>query len=101
MLLSLNNILESLNKFTLDQIRYFFSHYKDLENKKVTVKNFVDANEAVKIYTKSIERYNEKWTVKYIILKQLNVSLNCFIIYIILNLFIPIISIDTNSLIKV
>jgi inorganic pyrophosphatase len=56
--LHINNYTD-LNKFTLDQISYFFSHYKDLENKKVTVKNFVDANEAIQIYKKSIDRYNK------------------------------------------
>lgn len=47
-----------LNQFTLDQISYFFTHYKDLENKKVTVRNFLNAEEATKIYQASIERFN-------------------------------------------
>jgi len=42
---------------TLEQISYFFLHYKDLENKKVIVGNFVNRREAMDIYKKSIERY--------------------------------------------
>jgi inorganic pyrophosphatase len=56
---NINNYTD-LNQFTLDQIKYFFSHYKDLENKKVIVKEFVDAEEAIKIYHSSIERFENK-----------------------------------------
>ena len=55
----INNYTD-LNQFTLDQIKYFFSHYKDLENKKVTVKDFLNSEEANKIYHLSLERFTNK-----------------------------------------
>jgi inorganic pyrophosphatase len=55
----INNYTD-LNKFTLDQIKYFFSHYKDLENKKVTIKDFLNSEEANKIYYLSLERFRNK-----------------------------------------
>ena len=48
------NDLDDLPVLTLDKIKYFFQHYKDLENKKVTIKNFLNKDEAIKIYEKSI-----------------------------------------------
>jgi inorganic pyrophosphatase len=55
----INNYTD-LTKITLDQIKYFFTHYKDLENKNVLVKEFVSSNEAIEIYKQSIERYTTK-----------------------------------------
>jgi inorganic pyrophosphatase len=54
----LNNITD-VSKKTLEKIKYFFSHYKDLENKKVSVGNFLDKSAAIDIYVTSLERYNE------------------------------------------
>ncbi len=50
--------INELSKSTKDKIKYFFQHYKDLENKKVEVGEFKDRMEAIKIYKESIERYN-------------------------------------------
>jgi inorganic pyrophosphatase len=47
--LHINNITD-LPKMTLEKIRYFFMHYKDLENKKVTVGDFKGREEAITIY---------------------------------------------------
>jgi inorganic pyrophosphatase len=51
------NDLNDLSPFTLEQIKYFFSHYKDLENKVVNIGNFVERDIAIKIYLDSIENY--------------------------------------------
>lgn len=49
------NTYTDLDQHTLDEIKYFFTHYKDLEvNKHVTVNGFVSPEEAMKIYEKSI-----------------------------------------------
>lgn len=47
------NSIEDLDSFTLDKIRYFFQHYKDLENKKVIVGNFKNREAALQEYRKS------------------------------------------------
>jgi len=52
------NGIEDLSDFVLEQIKYFFFHYKDLENKYVTIGNFLSKNESVKIYLDSIDNYN-------------------------------------------
>lgn len=56
-----NNIID-LSKMLLQQIKYFFYHYKDLENKNVTVGEFISKEKAINIYLESIENYkkNEK-----------------------------------------
>ena len=46
-----------INLHTLMRVKYFFEHYKDLENKQVFVGNFYDKSEALKIYNLSLERY--------------------------------------------
>jgi inorganic pyrophosphatase len=48
------NDINDLPKMTLDKIKYFFTHYKDLENKKVIVGDFKGRDEAVQIYKTSI-----------------------------------------------
>ena len=58
------NDIEDLSNFTLDQIKYFFSHYKDLENKEVIIGNFLSKNKAVEIYNESIINYNNFITEK-------------------------------------
>ena len=51
--------INEISKSTRDKIKYFFSHYKDLENKKVVVGDFKDKEEAFKIYEESIKRFNK------------------------------------------
>jgi inorganic pyrophosphatase len=51
--------INEISKSTRDKIKYFFSHYKDLENKKVVVGEFRDKVEALKIYQESIKRFNK------------------------------------------
>jgi inorganic pyrophosphatase len=50
--------INELSKSTKDKIKYFFQHYKDLENKKVEIGEFKDREAAIKLYKESIERYN-------------------------------------------
>jgi len=45
---SINN-LEDIPKAKLNEINHFFSHYKDLENKKVTIQGFKDKKAALKV----------------------------------------------------
>jgi inorganic pyrophosphatase len=54
----LKNITD-VSKKTLEKIKYFFSHYKDLENKKVKVGDFLDKKSAINIYLKSCDYYEE------------------------------------------
>jgi inorganic pyrophosphatase len=56
---SISNIQLSksnINHVTLTRIKYFFQHYKDLENKKVIVGDFYNKPDAIKIYKESLER---------------------------------------------
>ena len=48
------NDISDVSEHTLNKIRYFFSHYKDLENKVVEVGNFVGRDEAKEIYLESL-----------------------------------------------
>jgi len=48
------NEIDDLPKMTLEKIKYFFTHYKDLENKKVVVGNFKTREEAIQIYKDSL-----------------------------------------------
>jgi inorganic pyrophosphatase len=51
---------KKLNNWTLTRINHFFTHYKDNEDEKwVKVKGFKNNKEALKIYKKSIERFNK------------------------------------------
>lgn len=49
--------LSDIPSHTLDKIVYFFTHYKDLENKKVTIGDFWEKDIAIDIYEKSKIRY--------------------------------------------
>ena len=54
------NDIGDIHISTLNKIKYFFEHYKDLENKKVAVGRWLDKNAAIGIYKQSIANYNEK-----------------------------------------
>jgi inorganic pyrophosphatase len=44
-----------IDSHTINEIKYFFEHYKDMEaNKHVKVENFILSDEATKIYEQSI-----------------------------------------------
>lgn len=53
------NNLEDLPHMLMEQIKYFFTHYKDLENKVVEIGEFVSKDKAIQIYLESIENYNK------------------------------------------
>jgi inorganic pyrophosphatase len=50
---SIKNISD-LPLSTREKIQYFFSHYKDLENKHVNVGNWLDKDDAINIYLQSM-----------------------------------------------
>jgi inorganic pyrophosphatase len=56
---NINNLCD-LPNILLEQIKYFFTHYKDLENKIVSIGEFVNNEKAFQIYLDSIENYNKK-----------------------------------------
>ena len=51
--------INDLNPHRLQEIEHFFQVYKDLEKKKVDVGGWGNAVEAIEIYRKSVERYEE------------------------------------------
>ena len=51
--------ISDLNPHRLREIEHFFQVYKDLEEKKVDVGGWGNAEEAQKIYLKCVERYDE------------------------------------------
>ena len=53
---SLYNNITDISFSTRDKIRYFFSHYKDLENKKVEIGEFKNKYEAILVYQESTAR---------------------------------------------
>ena len=53
----LNLSIFKVNILTLYRVKYFFEHYKDLENKKVEVDNFYNKKHALNIYKDSLERF--------------------------------------------
>lgn len=54
------NDISDVSEHVVKKIKYFFEHYKDLEeNKFVKVKEFVRKNEAIEIYKKSKIAYLE------------------------------------------
>ena len=48
---------KKIDEHKLEKIRYFFTHYKDLENKSVSVGNFYDKEDALIVYKNSIDRF--------------------------------------------
>lgn len=53
------NNLGNLPSMLIEQIKYFFTHYKDLENKLVDIGNFVSKDKAIEIYLQSVENYKK------------------------------------------
>ncbi len=49
--------IADVSPHTIEKIRYFFQHYKDLENKNVNVGNFLNSEQAYQILNKSIDSY--------------------------------------------
>jgi inorganic pyrophosphatase len=47
------NDLYDLSSIKLERIKYFFTHYKDLENKKVKIGEFKGKEEAIRIFKES------------------------------------------------
>ena len=48
------NDIHDLHSVALSKIKYFFQHYKDLENKKVIIGKWLNKNEALLLYENSI-----------------------------------------------
>ena len=53
--------ISNLPKHIFDEIRHFFTVYKDLEGKKTAVKEFGGAAEAIEVIQECIDRYKEKY----------------------------------------
>jgi inorganic pyrophosphatase len=51
------NDITDIPKHQIEKIKYFFSHYKDLENKKVKVGNLLNKDTAIEIYQLSLQNY--------------------------------------------
>lgn len=47
------NSIMDIPKFTREKIQYFFTHYKDLENKIVHIGNWLDKDDAINVYLNS------------------------------------------------
>jgi len=54
----------TVNNHTMIRIKYFFQHYKDLENKCVTVGDFYNKSQAIQIYSDSKNRFTFNTTQK-------------------------------------
>jgi inorganic pyrophosphatase len=57
--ININNLYD-LPDILLEQIKYFFTHYKDLENKVVSIGKFIEKDEAIQIYLDSIKNYENQ-----------------------------------------
>jgi len=51
------NDIYNVEAHSLNKIKYFFEHYKDLENKRVNVGTFRRKEEAIQVYNESVKRY--------------------------------------------
>ncbi len=51
--------IDQLPKHIFEEMRHFFQVYKNLENKTTAVKEVSDREEAVRVISAAIERYNE------------------------------------------
>lgn len=52
--------LKDINKHTLKEIEHFFSTYKKVQNKEVSVEGFKDTDDAKKAFEKGVNLYKEK-----------------------------------------
>jgi len=55
---NIHNITD-IKQHTLDKIKYFFMHYKDLENKQVRVGNYLDNKKALEINNESVSNFSK------------------------------------------
>ena len=55
-------IIDNLPSHIFDEMSHYFSVYKNLENKETAVKEVSAKEDAVKIISEAIERYNEKFS---------------------------------------
>jgi inorganic pyrophosphatase len=53
------NDISDINEHALEKIKYFFMHYKDLENKKVCIGDYLDNKKSLEIYKESIINFSE------------------------------------------
>jgi inorganic pyrophosphatase len=51
------NDLHDVDEHTLNKIKYFFQHYKDLENKHVDVGEWLNRDPSIEIYKQASERH--------------------------------------------
>ncbi len=56
---------KDINPHTIKEIEHFFRTYKDLENKEVTIGEWGDETEAIKLVEKAITRYKESDTTAH------------------------------------
>lgn len=54
--------LEDINPHTLKEMKHFYSTYKDLQNKKVEITGFKNAEEAKKAFDRALTLYKEKFS---------------------------------------
>lgn len=59
-----NKNMTKINNPMLNQIKYFFQHYKDLENKNVVVGDFYDKSHGIKIYADCKNRVKSRTIIK-------------------------------------
>lgn len=53
------NSIEQVSSHTLEKIEYFFSHYKDLENKHVEIHGFLNCEKGYEIYKFSKNQFHK------------------------------------------
>ncbi len=56
-----NLSIEMMSEGVKKEIEYFFSRYKDLENKKVIFKGWLNLEEATKIFQRAVELYKQRF----------------------------------------
>ena len=59
--------LKDVNPHLVKEIEHFFKVYKDLENKKVDVRGWGDAQKAPEIYQECITRYKGQSDKKFVL----------------------------------
>jgi inorganic pyrophosphatase len=52
--------IHNISTHKIDKIKYFFQHYKDLENKSVKIGQLYGKIEAIHVYKNSLQEYNSK-----------------------------------------